>query len=162
MTNSDVGQLLTRKRILWFLGVLLAVWLLAFLMFAPAYYSSLGLPMKVHLDRPADAIPIRAVWITTDYRRHPRMDSLLAHTKDPTTLRKSDLDLAEPLSFSHGHPLDIRIPGSDSGSMLGITLTYSQHRVLLVLAELADGRRVGTIAEIPDARTTREMRVTLP
>ena len=144
----------------WCVVLVPVVSLLWWLAFGTAYYSQLAMPMTVHLDRPAGAVPIKAVWLSSYYHRRPRFDYLLAN------LGKAEKWVAEhelwPAELVHGEPIDFRVPGDDSGSMLGVTLSYVQHKHLLVIAELVDGRWVGTVADIPDARTTQEMRVVLP
>ena len=144
----------------WYVVLVPVAGVLWWLAFEPAYGSSLAMPMKVQLDQPVGATPIKVMWIMSHYGPHPAMEYLLAH-KEKAAEWVADHKLWAPETFD-GTRFDFRVFGDDTGSMLGVTLAYAQHKYLLVLAELIDGRWVGTIADIPDARTTREMRVLLP
>ena len=61
-----------------------------------------------------------------------------------------------------GEPLSVKIGISERVSGFGRTLSYSQHRFLVVLAEWPDGRRVCKVVEIPEVRVSKEVTVELP
>jgi hypothetical protein len=144
----------------WFVVLVPVTSVLWWFAFEPAYYSQLAMPMRVHLDRPAGATPIKVVWLMSDFWRNPAWDRALADT-EITKKWTTQGAFWTPESFNRDS-FDFRVTGDDCGSTLGITLWYAQHKHLLVIAELVDGRRVGTIADIPDARDYTEMRVVLP
>jgi hypothetical protein len=53
--------------------------------------------------------------------------------------------------------------GFHDSSLFGWSWNHSQsYHVVLILAEMPDGRRVGKIVDIPDYRESREVRVTIP
>ena len=109
---------------------------------------------------PWGATPIKSIWVRCDIKRGGRCNRLLADTGNYAD-RIANHQLWNPESFD-GNTIDLRVGGDDSGSMLGITLTYGQHDQLLIIAELVDDRWVVTVADIPDARYWQEMRVLLP
>ena len=59
-------------------------------------------------------------------------------------------------------PLTVTVPVSGRQSMSGRQLRRTQFQFLVVIAVLPDGRRVGTIVDIPDNRVSREVTVRLP
>jgi hypothetical protein len=62
-----------------------------------------------------------------------------------------------------GRPVPVKVWTAGRQSWLFGELENPPHaRHLLVVAELPGGRRVGTVADIPDFRRSREMTVTLP
>jgi len=61
-----------------------------------------------------------------------------------------------------GGPLTVRVCTTGRDSPLGRELSRVQSRYLVVIAVLPGGRRVGTVAEIPDGRACREMTIDLP
>jgi hypothetical protein len=67
--------------------------------------------------------------------------------------------VADPFT---GAPLrvPVRISGHESPS--GREVSRFQFRHLAVIGELADGRQVGRLVEIPDCRVSREVSVALP
>lgn len=67
----------------------------------------------------------------------------------------------EDLSFAGGS-LKVSVQTSGHDSPLGRELKRYQYRYLVVFGELADGRQVGKVVEIPDGRMARQISVTLP
>ncbi|WP_439624709.1 hypothetical protein [Gemmata sp.] len=61
-----------------------------------------------------------------------------------------------------GEPLTVFVPVSGRNALSGRELSRSQFCWLVVTAVLPDGRRTGTLVEIPDGRVSREVRVELP
>ena len=61
-----------------------------------------------------------------------------------------------------GGPLTVRVRATGRDSPLGRELSRVQFRYVVVIAVLPGGRRVGTVAEIPDGRACREMTIDLP
>lgn len=61
-----------------------------------------------------------------------------------------------------GRPLIVHVPVSGRESPFGRELARSQFRFLVVIADLADGRRVGKLVDIPDGRVSREVSVVVP
>lgn len=51
----------------WFVVLVPVTCVLWWFAFEPAYYSQLAMPMRVHLDRPAGATPIKVVWLMSDF-----------------------------------------------------------------------------------------------
>jgi len=66
---------------------------------------------------------------------------------------------AEPFA---GEPLSVPVRVSGRESPCGREVGRYQFRFLAVIGELADGRRVGKLVEIPDCRVSREVSVVVP
>lgn len=66
-----------------------------------------------------------------------------------------------PTSGLRGEPFEVWVPIDTRISGLGLTNTRVQTRYLVLVAVLADGRRVGKVVELPDARESREVTVRL-
>lgn len=148
----------TFKRVTRVVLLLLLAWAVWFAACRTAWYSYLSIAFTVHIERTSDETPIKAVRCRGLFYKD-QADRYLDLLPDIERRVDSWTAVADPFD---GKPLDIRVIGSSTESMLNVTLTYYHEKYLLVVADLADGRWVRTIAEIPDARTTREMRVTLP
>jgi hypothetical protein len=61
-----------------------------------------------------------------------------------------------------GDPIEVQVPVSGTEAICGRTLTRTQFQCLVVTGELASGRRVKKLAQIPDGRVSREVLVELP
>jgi hypothetical protein len=60
-----------------------------------------------------------------------------------------------------GRPLTVRVPLSGRRSPLGRELRRIQFRYLVVIGQSQDGRRFGTVVEIPDCRVSQEVSASL-
>lgn len=145
-------------------GVLLLLWLVWFVTFATVWYSYLGIDFDVSIHRPAGATPIKALRClplngASEKARWLEMVRMKQQQGSEWVAKFNWRTVADPYL---GEPIRVHVVGSSTESMLGVSTSYHHETHLLVIADLADGRRVHTIADIPDARTTREMYVLLP
>jgi hypothetical protein len=109
--------------------------------------------LTVHVS--SDPGPPRSVSCQAMGRRDDAV-TVLQHLAPPETKLWSAT--AEPFD---GKPLVVNVPVGGRESMSGRELKRYQFRYLVVIAVLADGRRVGKLVEIPDSRESREISVEL-
>lgn len=88
-------------------------------------------------------------------------------TRDVAEIVAQQLQPSDPAYFATadpfaGEPLTVRVPCSGRESMSGRELRRMQFGYLAVIGELPDGRKVGSVVEIPDGRVSQEVNVTLP
>jgi hypothetical protein len=112
-------------------------------------------PLTVHVSvTDAEAVSIACdVFQRRDYADFAAQDSQLIEFRDWRAVKIEEFD---------GKPFEISVPVSGRTSLCGRDISRTQFQYLAVVAELADGKRISKIVEIPDGRVTRNVRVSLP
>lgn len=143
---------LTRRRAILFL-LTVGVGFLLLYDRATTLLGSGGVNLPIRIQ---SALPFREASTEVFWRREPVGSSV--HCDPPLILR-----LKEPVPASglHGEPFEVWVPIESRISGLGLTTVRTQAKYLAVVAVLADGRRVGKVVELPDARESREVTVRL-
>jgi hypothetical protein len=116
--------------------------------------ARLGIGSVMYGVRINSSLPIREA----RYQSHARVDyaNEVAHHWQSTTI-----GLPVPPEGLDGERFEAHVTFTDRESGMGWRYSSFQYRYLVVVAVLADGRRVGKVVELPDARESREITVHL-
>jgi hypothetical protein len=118
-----------------------------------------GYELTVHMDNQGQ--PIRAVCCQSMGGRQEDAERALEWTL--ASGRPESLGMWAAVKERYDdQPVQVRVAVSGRDSYLGLELSRSQFRHLVVVVTYADGTRAGKVVEIPDGRVSREVRVSFP
>jgi len=112
-----------------------------------------GFDLSVRVS--SSAGPLRSVSCEA-FGRRPEAEQTLENLWPPETRLWS----AVTDSFA-GEPLTVHVPVTVVALPWGQELQRRQLRFLVIIGQLADGRRVGKLVDIPDCQESREVNVVL-
>ena len=152
-----------KRLILATVGVLLVVFVVWLVAFMECVYWVGGYQLTVRITRPANGSSVRILRyvLLANREEAERIMNRLPKADKAADWDTEVVPITDPAT-GLSIPREVRVFAYGSTSMIGTELQHFRVRFLVVVADLDDGRQVGVIAELPDAKHVGEVIVVLP